>query len=80
MDYETNDSYSLKVIATDSKGVSKEQSLDFKVNDIEIAERSKSLSNQNLVGNMLLYAEPSDNKSRIYVPESIVTKTASERF
>ena len=54
LDYESTNSYSLKVIATDSKGATKDQSFTLNVVDNSIPIRSKSLNNQNLVGNKLL--------------------------
>ena len=80
LDFESKNSYSLKVIATDSKGATKDQSFTFNVADNSIPVRSKSLNNQNLVGNKLLSVEPTDNESRIYVSEDIGRKDASKRI
>ena len=68
------------MIATDSKGATKDQSFVFKVADNEIPDKSKILNNQNLVGNKLLSAEPSDNESRIYVSDDIGAKESSKRI
>ena len=44
LDYETTNSYNLKVIATDSKGITKERSSTFNVTDVSVGYSGNLLS------------------------------------
>ena len=79
LDYENVSSYNLKVIATDSKGATKENSSIFNVNDVAVDVRSFTENNTNLVGNKAVKAEPSDNIERFYVSENISSEDSNGR-
>ncbi|MDC2965379.1 cadherin repeat domain-containing protein, partial [Gammaproteobacteria bacterium] len=79
LDFESSNSYNLKVIATDSKGVTKEISSSFVVNDVEVAPRTFNTRNTNLVGNKILKVEPSDEIGRFYLSDDISSKDQTKR-
>ena len=79
LDFETTNAYSLKVIATDSKGATKDRSFVFNVADVAVPDRSLLVQNQNLIGNRAQLSEPSDNQRRIYIPDDLSNKDSSGR-
>ena len=79
LDFESVASYNIKVIAEDSKGITKEITSTFSVTDVEVPERTLDQFNSNFIGNKRLFAEPSDEQGRFYLPDDLSSKEESQR-
>ena len=80
LDFESVASYNIKVIAEDSKGITKEISSTFSVTDVEVPERTLDQFNSNFIGNKRLFAEPSDEQGRFYLPDDLSSKEKSQEI